>query len=588
VQVLAGVSLSPGYADGPAYILNGRRVPIVAKRPIRQADIEEERRRLTRAIDGVKSEFDLIQRQVAALIGSSGAAVFEAHKALAQDKMLFDLVIRRVETDLVNVEHAVAAELDEFRAKFESNESDYIRARAADVLDVGNRIVQHLAGKKGCHEATVPRGAVVVAREVLPSDTISMNRQNVAAFVTETGSQTSHAAILARSLGIPAVAGIDDIMEVVAEGMRLLVDGERGEITVLPSRRASAGFRAVRDGYERATCEAEEHESDSTQTADGVKVDLHANIGRPSEAALVPRHDLRGVGLFRAEYMFMDEEDQPSFDRHRLAYEEAARALGGRPLVIRTLDLGGDKRPAFLDGRLEANPNLGVRGLRFSLSEPVMFKEQLRAILHVARDNDVRVMFPMVLGPDDLKRAVDEVEALSAEVGARRIPVGAMIETPAAVFSLDGILDLADFVSIGTNDLTQFVLAADRNAGAAADDFSALHPSVLRAVRTVIRAAVDRGKDVSICGEVAGNPMVTPLLVGLGARKLSMSPVRAARVRQAVARTTCACAEGLAESALGATSAAEVKAVIASWDTSRQLVEGSEAKHQNSRSTSRV
>jgi phosphoenolpyruvate-protein kinase (PTS system EI component) len=299
-------------------------------------------------------------------------------------------------------------------------------------------------------------------------------------------------------------------------------------------------------------------------TRNGIQIHLFANIGRPFEVHQVAEHHLEGVGLFRTEYLFLDEPVAPSFERQREMYCQVAASLDGLPLVIRTLDLGGDKWPAFLKPRFEANPNLGVRGLRFSLvTAEDLFRTQIRAMLHAATVHDVRIMLPMVLGRADLQHAVTIIKDVAREDGVASLPpIGALIETPSAVFSIDEILAACDFISIGTNDLTQFMLAADRNALAMIDDYTVLHPSVLRAVHRIIDAAHAAGKPATVCGEAAADPRVACLLIGLGARRLSMSPVSTARVRFAVRNLHMPSLEELARTALNSDSPQTVSALL--------------------------
>jgi phosphoenolpyruvate-protein phosphotransferase len=386
----------------------------------------------------------------------------------------------------------------------------------------------------------------------------------VVAIVTEQGGENSHAAILARALGIPAVTGVTRATSKIRTGTKLLVDGENGIVTITPNDGAVRNFSVLRREYDDGSLLAKEAESRDCVTRDGAAISLLGNVNRPHEVSWIPGHHLEGVGLFRTEFMFMDSTEPPDAERQQRVYESAASVLEGRMLTIRSLDLGGDKLPAFLQLHHEANPNLGLRGLRFSLAEQTMFDVQLRAILSASRaSKGIRVLFPMVLGASDLLSIVDRLGSIAADLGIeRRPPVGAMIETPAAIFSLEEILEIADFVSIGTNDLTQFMLAADRNEVELADDYSVLHPSVLRAIRKVVEACNDAGREACVCGEAAGDPETACLLVGLGVRQLSMSPLRAARVRLMLRGITCDRLQNLAQDALHADSHQTVRQLI--------------------------
>lgn len=345
---------------------------------------------------------------------------------------------------------------------------------------------------------------------------------------------------------------------------QLLIDGQTGEVVLQPDAERLHVAMASKARYDHLTRTAVDAEAQECRTGDGTRVCLLANIGRPFEVEQVAKHYLEGVGLFCAEYLFLGEREPPSLEYQRQVYGEIATALQGLPLVIRTLDLGGDKWPAFLKPRFEANPNLGVRGLRLSLlADETLFRTQIRATLHAAKGHDVRIMLPMVLGCADLRQAMAIIREVAEEEGIEDLPpVGALIETPAAVFAIDEILDACDFISIGTNDLTQFMLAADRNALALIDDYTVLNPSVLRAVRRVVQSAESAGKPAAVCGEAAGDPRVACLLIGLGVRTLSMSPVSAARVRYALRASQRRELEELARAALKSDSAEMVSILV--------------------------
>jgi phosphoenolpyruvate-protein kinase (PTS system EI component) len=343
-----------------------------------------------------------------------------------------------------------------------------------------------------------------------------------------------------------------------------LVDGEKGIVYLSPSETAKAGFTILQSRYNDDTSAARAAENLDCVTCDGTPISLLANINRPHETHLVAAHHLDGVGLFRTEFLFLDSADPPSLHRQTRTYRKIIEALDGRPVTLRTLDLGGDKLPAFLETRHEANPNLGARGLRFSLAEHKLFETQVRAVLAAAQNHhNVRLLLPMVLGPDDLADAVETVRKAARDLGSLSAPeIGAMLETPAALFALEEIFEIADFVSIGTNDLTQFMLAADRNACELANDYSVLHPGVLRAIASIVQAGRVSGRAVSVCGEAASYPRTACLLAGLGVHTLSMSPLRAARVRYLLRKTSIADLEARAEQALGSTSAAAVRLLL--------------------------
>ncbi len=392
---------------------------------------------------------------------------------------------------------------------------------------------------------------MIVARELLPSDTIDIDRDDVVGIVTEKGGENSHAAILARALGIPAVTGVPHATTRITPGLQVLIDGKSGCVTLAPTDTASADLGILRSDYDAAGVAALDAEGLECVTLDGVRVSLLANLNRVDELAQVAAHHLDGVGLFRTEFLYMDSPEAPTYERQLDVYQHLLDGLNGQQLVVRTLDLGGDKVPMFLISHHEANPKLGSRGLRFSLAHPELFTPQLRALLTASANGDLRILFPLVLGESDLAGACQHVERLADEMNLDKAPrLGAMIETPAALFSLKEVLQQVDFVSIGTNDLTQLMLAADRDAAELTDDYSVRHPSVLRAIRHVVEACDEAGRECCVCGESAGDVGTACLLVGLGIRQLSMSPVRAARVRCSIRSVRHSELVALAEDAL--------------------------------------
>jgi phosphotransferase system enzyme I (PtsI) len=403
--------------------------------------------------------------------------------------------------------------------------------------------------------------------ELFPSETMDLARSGLTAIVAEEGGRNCHMAILARSLGIPAVTGIPTVTSRIQPGMRVLLDGEAGRVTIEPSPSEVESFSKLKRDYERSSAAIAAGEMLPCITQDGIEISLLANIGRPEEVEQVGMHNLSGVGLFRTEFLFLDSRGRPSLRVQLDIYEQAAHGLGDRPLVIRTFDLGGDKWPAFLSSeRAGPHPCSHLRGLRFAMAEGHLFQTQLRAIVQVARRNDVRLLLPMVTGSREFARAAAAVDSLADELGMeRRPPIGAMIETPGALFPLEEILDLADFAAIGTNDLTQHMLAADREAADLTEDFTPMHPEVLRAIKQAVEVAASKNRPICICGEEAGDADFACLLAGLGARELSMSPARAAAVRHSLRKIDGKRAGSLADEALRCGAAEEVRLLLARW-----------------------
>jgi len=560
VRILRGTAISPGYARGAAFVYDPFRDAELPRYGIDSAQVTAEHKRFHEALDKAVEELQAVERKVFAELGRAEAAIFSAHLAMLKDKSFIERVKARIERDWVNAEHAVDREIAELVRLFSEVGNEYIRQRASDVKDVGRRVLKHLGHWARTGAGTLPPQAVLVAEELLPSDSLDMNRSHLAAFVTERGGGTSHAAILARSLGIPAITGVADATKQIPNGADVLVDGEIGEVIVTPGSNNLARFSKQKTEYDRETAKAQHAESLESVSKDGVKIKLLANVGRLEDVDVVLRHKLGGIGLFRTEYLFLESDQPPDKARQKSVYAEAIRKLPGCPVTIRTLDLGGDKKPRFLARQFEHNPNLGARGLRFSLAEKELFLTQVEAVLESSSLGDVRLLFPMVLGGDDLRQAVREVGLAAHRVGVKKLPLlGAMVETPSALFELEEILNLVDFVSIGTNDLVQFMLAADRSAVDLGGEEMVLYPSVLRAIAEVVAAAQEKNRPVCVCGEAAGNPRIACLLVGLGVRELSMSPDRAARVRVAIRSNLVSELERLARDAVEARAVGAVK-----------------------------
>jgi phosphotransferase system enzyme I (PtsI) len=563
MRIITGKPISPGYARGRAEIL-GADQPNITKTRIRPAQINAELSRFHSALVESSRELSQLQDRVQSELGTDSAGIFSAHLLFLEDRQFIGRVESCIRGDRLSLESAIQVTIDELASLLNDADSAYLRERAADIRDLHRRLLRHISPPGTQQLAKLAPESILVARELLPSDLIEFDRGHLVGIITETGGETGHAAILARALGIPAVTGIMDATRRIIPNMLILIDGQTGEVVLEPVPEQLQTSIVNKERYDRVSKNVAEAEDRECVTLDGLKVQLLANIGRPFEANQVAGHNLEGVGLFRTEYLFLDEPVEPTFERQREIYCQVAGSLHDLPVVIRTLDLGGDKWPAFVKPRFEANPNLGVRGLRFSLlAAEQLFRTQIHAALHASNEYDVRIMLPMVLGCADLQHAKSIILDVAEKEGVSNLPpIGALIETPSAVFAIEEILAASDFVSIGTNDLTQFILAADRNALALIDDYTVLHPSVLRAVHRVIKAANAAGKPAVVCGEAAADPHVACLLVGLGARRLSMNPVTAARVRYAVRTSQQDTLEALAQAALNSDSAQTVSTLV--------------------------
>lgn len=535
---LKGISASPGFAKGTVFLHRAVALSDIPRYSIASHAVQDETNRLHDALAKSIEELEEIKSRVLREVGKKESGIFDAHLGLLQDQVFMDRIRTKVEEDLVNVEQALAQEIDAFEQIMASVGNEYFRERSMDLRDVGNRVIGHLQASEQKINRLSDLGpeTVVLAEELFPSDTIDLDRSNVVGLATARGGFTSHAAILARALGIPAVIGVPKLMVKAEPGVMALIDGQHGTVTLDPSPRQVSRFAHRLTTYQRKLQVVLDEEDQECRLRDGTAIELLANINRPEEVDDAREHNLAGIGLFRTEFLYMQASSPPTVANHCRDYRRTARNAAGMSLTIRTFDLGGDKRPPFIAYHHESNPLLGLRGLRFALKERNMFRTQLRGILRTAKQCDnVRILFPMVIGRRDLHEALRRVEDMAAKEGLDKLPpVGAMIETPSAIFECADIMEIVDFVNIGTNDLVQYMLAADRTSMDVLPYDFTLNPSVLRAIEHVVRTGRARHCPVEVCGESAGDPVLASLLVGLGVRKLSMSPVRAPAVRYAL------------------------------------------------------
>jgi phosphotransferase system enzyme I (PtsI) len=462
-------------------------------------------------------------------------------------------------------EIAVQAVTDEVAARFAAMRDGYLRERGADLHDIGRRLIRNLLGEVDILPASLGRPHIIVAEELTPSETMALPRNQILAFATDRGSATSHTAIVARALGIPAVTGLHAFSAAVHTGDEILLDGHKGVVVMHPGRDDTAAFHRIASLRRRVAEDLSRLRDLPAETPDGHRIELRANVDNSVKVASVFEQGASGVGLYRTEYLWLSRDRAPSEEEQTAAYIEMAEAMRGAPVVIRVLDLGGDKFVSSMLERREANPFLGMRSIRYLLRAPEVFKAQLRAILRASMRGDVRLLYPMisdvrevVLANELLETCKDEVEAEGTPVN-RRIPVGVMIEIPSAALTADMLAERADFFSIGTNDLTQYTLAVDRINENVLHLYQPTHLSVLKLIRQSIRAGHRQGRPVAVCGEMASDPLLAVLLIGMGVDELSMSPSAVPAVKDVIRKTPMVEAQKLARQvAAKARSAADV------------------------------
>ena len=529
---LQGIAAAPGVARGPAYPLM-RGMAIVACEKV--SDPEAEIRRLEAALGATREVIAKLRDDVARKLNESEASIFDAHLLVLEDVALIDDVSKEIRRSGFNVEFCFQEVAQRYIEIFEKMDDDFLRERASDIRDVTGRVLDQLLGTEPERVGRAAQSHVVAARDLTPSDTAGLHDGGVLAFVTEEGGRTSHSAIMARSLDVPAVVGVKGLMEAVQEGDIVLVDGESGLIILNPTPETVEGYRdkeqAIRNRRDRVMREV----ALPDLTSDGAAFELLANIGDPAEMEDALGYCARGVGLYRTENLYLRLDSWPSKEVQYEEYAAVIRQARGRPVTFRTLDLGGDKRLGDLAD--EANPFMGYRAVRLCLERPDVFRPQLRAIIRSAALGPVQVMFPMISGVEELRRAKEifrDVETELAREGIRPaapIRLGAMIEIPSAAAVADELAIESDFFSVGTNDLVQYLLAVDRGNQRVAALYDPCHPAVIRTLMQIFRSAQRRGIAVSVCGELGGDPLWAPLLVGLGVQELSMAPAALAEVR---------------------------------------------------------
>ena len=564
---LKGIAVSDGIAVAKAYLLVEPDLSF-EKKSIENVD--QEVARLTDALGQSTVELQAIRDKAAKSLGEEEAQVFDAHLMVLSDPELVGAVEGNIKDNNVNAESALKEVTDMFIGMFESMEDNpYMQERAADIKDVTKRVMSHLVGVKLPDLSMINEEVIIVAEDLTPSDTAQLDRNFVQAFVTNIGGRTSHSAIMARSLEIPAVVGTKEITEMVVEGDMLAIDGSEGDVIVNPTADQVADFEAKAKAFADLKAEWDKLKNAQTVTADGKHFELAANIGTPKDLEGVNGHGGEAVGLYRTEFLYMDSQDFPTEDEQYEAYKAVLEGMNGKPVVVRTMDIGGDKELPYFDLPKEMNPFLGYRALRISLSEggDAMFRTQLRALLRSSVHGKLRIMFPMVALVTEFraaKKLFDEEKANLLAEGvavADDIQVGIMIEIPAAAMLADQFAKEVDFFSIGTNDLIQYTMAADRMNEQVSYLYQPYNPSILRLINNVIKAAHAEGKWAGMCGEMAGDQTAVPLLVGMGLDEFSMSATSILQTRSLMKRLDTAKMQELANKAL--TECATMEEVVA-------------------------
>ena len=564
---LQGIAASDGIAIAKVYTLTE---PDLSFTKISVENTDKEISRLEDALAVSTKEIELIKETALKNLGEEEAQVFEAHLMVLSDPELVGQVKDAITSQKVNAEHALKEVSDMFISIFAGMEDNpYMQERAADIRDVSKRILANLLGVKIPSPATIKDEVVVVAGDLTPSDTAQLNRQYVKAFVTDIGGRTSHSAIMARSLEIPAIVGTKEITSLAKDGDLIIIDGLSGDVFLNPSEDVVAEYRAKAEAFAAQQAEWEKLKDADTFTKDGHQVELAANIGTPKDLEGVINNGAEGVGLYRTEFLYMDSHDMPTEEDQFEAYKAVLEGMNGKPVVVRTMDIGGDKELPYLPLPHEMNPFLGYRAIRISLNEPEMFRTQLRALLRASVYGKLRIMFPMIATLNDFRGAkallLEEKAKLVAEGVAVSddIQVGIMIEIPAAAVLAHQFAKEVDFFSIGTNDLIQYTMAADRMNERVSYLYQPYNPSILTLIKHVIDSAHKEGKWAGMCGEMAGDQTAVPLLVGLGLDEFSMSASSVLKTRSLISKLTLEDMKALADKAINeCATVQEVEALV--------------------------
>ncbi len=562
-----GISASPGIVIGTAFVRNGDRVR-VPRRVVEPAAVEGEVKRFDRALADTRRELRSFKADIAKKMGEDHARIFDAHLLILDDAMLTDETGAVIRTERLNAAAAFEKVIDRIIDSIAGIEDEYLKERTIDVRDVKKRVIQHLLGGNHGSGSKPSEPSVIVAHDLAPSDTAQLDRSTVLAYATDLGGRTSHTAIIARSQGVPAVVGLENFIEHVDSGDTVIVDGNAGTVIVNPLPATLETYRQEIDRFQQLEEQLLTLTGYPAQTLDGRSFTLCANIDSPDEVESAIDHGGQGVGLFRTEYYFISQDYLPTEEEQYKVYRAVAEKMDDKPVIIRTLDIGGDKIAGYLNRSPELNPFLGWRGIRFCLTRKDIFKTQLRAIYRASAHGNVKIMFPMISQVEEIVRAKEICAEVRAELERERykiahhVDLGMMVETPSAVALADHFAREVSFFSIGTNDLIQYTMAVDRGNSKIAHLYQHLHPSILRLLRLAVEAARRRKVKVSVCGEMAGDPLAVPILIGLGIDEFSVSPNVIPEVKRIIRSVSFDACRALVRRANRCRTTAEIEAEI--------------------------
>ncbi|WP_394923125.1 phosphoenolpyruvate--protein phosphotransferase [uncultured Robinsoniella sp.] len=532
---LSGKSVYKGIVMGPVVVLKNNDHQVKRKK-IENAELEIER--VEKALEAAKEQLQKLYDKAVKEVGEASAAIFEVHQMMLEDEDYLDSIHNSIRTEMINAEYAVAVTGDNFSAMFANMDDDYMKARAADIKDISNRLVQNLEGK-GELDLSTMEAAIIVADDLSPSETVQMDKEKILAFVTVHGSTNSHTAILARMMNIPALIGVPVNLEEIKSGMEAVVDGFTGEVIFEPSEDLCSQTN-IRIQEEKEKLELlNTLKGKENITLGGKKINIYANIGSVGDVGYVLENDAGGIGLFRSEFLYLGNSDFPTEEEQFRAYRQVVQMMAGKKVIIRTLDIGADKQVEYFNLGKEDNPALGYRAIRICLKQPDIFKTQLRALFRAAVYGNLSIMYPMITSTEEVHKIYEIVNEVKEELDKEQIPYklpeqGIMIETPAAVMISDELAEIVDFFSIGTNDLTQYTLAIDRQNEKLDDFYNPHHKAILKMIQMVVDNAHKCGKWAGICGELGADPELTEKFIRMGVDELSVAPSMILKLRKQI------------------------------------------------------
>ncbi len=565
--MLEGIPLAKGVAIGKAYLLDRTKFCIL-KRKLAEEEVEGEIRRFRDAIEMAKQQMQEIKKR-ASKVADKYAVILDTYTLLLEDEILVRDTIENIRRERLNAEWALSETHQKFTHLFNNINDDYLKGKKDDLDLVVQGVIRNLIGHSQESLSDIEEPVILVSHALSPSDTIAMPKNFVLGMATEVGGKTSHVAIFASALGIPAVGGIRELTSKINTGDTIIIDGIEGRVILSPSEKQLAHYRKKQKNYHQYEQKLLENIHKPARTLDGEEIKLLANIESPHEIKSLRKYGAEGIGLYRTEFLYLLPQALPSENDLYETFKKVAQGMDPMPVVIRTLDIGMDKNLADLERDDENNPALGMRGIRLSLHSPEIFMIQLKAILRASLYGNVRILYPMISSTEEIVQANRLLEKAKEDLRKQQIPfhedieVGAMVETPAAALCVEHLLKEVDFISIGTNDLIQYLLAVDRTNENLAHLYQPLHPSVLKTLQAVLRATRDSGKEVSICGELGGDPMATMLLLGLGhLDELSMEPHAIPKVKKVIRRITLDDARKMADHVLGLSSLEDINRYV--------------------------